>query len=140
MSHQDGLTELLKSRYAKWHDTKGGSVEDWMEILADQIDFRSLAMGQDPGAAFTAPRSTKSDVKGYFDGLTSNWDMVHYTVDHFVEQDGKVCAIGSTAWTNKQTGKTVETPKVDFWRFEDDKAVAFFEYYDTAALINGSMP
>ena len=29
-------------------------------------------------------------------------------------------------------------PKVDFWQFEDGKAVAFFEYYDTAGLISGA--
>ena len=66
--------------------------------------------------------------------------MVHYTIDQYVEQDDVVCAIGSTSWTNKQTGKTIDTPKVDVWRFKDGKAVAFFEYYDTAALRDASEP
>ena len=138
MSEQDQNTELLKRYYAKWHETKGGSVDDWMEILADDIDFRSLAMGRAETAAFTAPCCTKADVKGYFDGLLGEWDMIHYTVDQYVAQGDTVCAIGSTAWTNKATGKSVETPKVDVWRFKDGKAVAFFEYYDTAALMAGA--
>jgi len=27
-----------------------------------------------------------------------------------------------------------ETPKVDFWRFRDGKAVEFYEYFDTACV------
>ena len=43
-------------------------------------------------------------------------------------------ARGSTAWINKKTGKKAETPKVDFWRFRDGKAVEFYEYFDTACV------
>jgi len=127
-------TDILKRGYAKWHESKGGSVDDWMEIFDDQIEFRSLAMGRQDASIFTAPRSSKDEVRGYFDGLVAEWDMIHYTVDRYIEQDGSICAVGSTAWTNKRTGKIVETPKVDVWRFENGKAVSFFEYYDTAAL------
>ena len=127
--------EILKPLYAKWHETKGGSVEDWMAILADEIDFRSLAMGQLEGGRFTAPRSSREAVRGYFEELLGEWKMVHFTVDEFIADGGRVCMIGSTAWTHKTSGKTVETPKVDVWRFENGKAVAFFEYYDTAGLV-----
>ena len=37
-------------------------------------------------------------------------------------------------WTNRKTGKIAETPKVDFWRFRDGKAVEFYEYFDTACV------
>jgi len=42
---------------------------------------------------------------------------------------------GSMAWRNKHTGRTVETPKVDYWRFKDGKVVEFYEYYDTARVL-----
>lgn len=51
-------TETLKDYYEKWNESKGGSVDDWMELFDDQIDFRSLAMGQPTPAAFTAPYTT----------------------------------------------------------------------------------
>ena len=132
-------TDLLKRYYAKWNDTKGGSVDDWIELLDDNVDFRSRAMGRQEATAFTAPCSCKSEVKGYLDALTSDWTMIHYTADRYIEQDGHVCAVGSTAWTNKRTGKTVDTPKVDVWRFENGKAVSFYEYYDTAALMSAAV-
>jgi uncharacterized protein len=61
--------------------------------------------------------------------------MIHYTVDEYIAQDDAVFARGSTAWRNKKTGKTVDTPKADFWRFRDGKVVEFYEYYDTAGII-----
>jgi ketosteroid isomerase-like protein len=33
---------------------------------------------------------------------------------------------------------TLETDKVDVWRFENGRAVAFAEYYDTAAIAAAS--
>ncbi len=139
MSSTTENIETLKRCYTRWHDTKGGSVGDWMDILADEIDFRSLAMGRTETSAFTVPRSSKADVEGYFEGLLGQWSMIHYTVDDYVADGDKVCVIGSTAWTNKATGKTVDTPKVDVWRFKDGKAVGFFEFYDTAALMEAAV-
>ena len=37
--------EILKAAYKRWSDTKGGSVDDWMKICADNIAFGSLAQG-----------------------------------------------------------------------------------------------
>ncbi|MHC2867436.1 ketosteroid isomerase-like protein [Bradyrhizobium diazoefficiens] len=28
-----------------------------------------------------------------------------------------------------------ETPKLDFWRFKDGKAIEFYEYFDTACVV-----
>jgi ketosteroid isomerase-like protein len=41
----------------------------------------------------------------------------------------------TTAWRNKRTGKICEMPKADYWTFKNGKAVAIYEYYDTAKLI-----
>lgn len=138
MSDTEQNVELLRHCYTQWDATKGGSTQDWMSILADEVDFRSLAMAAHPSANFTAPLTAKSDVAQYFEGLLSQWQMIHYTVEDYVAQDDKVCAIATTAWTFKSTGKTIETPKVDVWRFKDEKAVAFFEFYDTALLFSAA--
>ncbi len=34
----------------------------------------------------------------------------------------------------KRTGKVVNTPEADSWRFENGKAVEFYEFYDTAQV------
>lgn len=66
--------------------------------------------------------------------------MEFQVVDEYVAEGDRVCALIRTSWTNKTTGKIIETPKVDFWRFGGDKAIAFYEYYDTAAIFEGATP
>ena len=45
MADEARNVEILKAAYKRWSDTKGGSVDDWMKVCADNIDFGSLAQG-----------------------------------------------------------------------------------------------
>jgi len=125
---------ILKEAYARWHDSKGNSVDHWMGLVADDIKFGSLAQGA-PEVAFLRDYSNRNALRSYFDALLSEWEMIHYTVGEFVAQGETVVMRGTMAWRNKRTGKQVETPKIDFWRFRGGKAVEFYEYYDTARTI-----
>ena len=133
MSKIEDNKRILREAYARWSASKGGSVGDWMALADNDITFGSLAEGAEV-MPFTAPIHGKEVLRSYFDGLLANWTMIHYTVDEYVAEGNSVVAIGSTAWTNKQTGKTVETRKVDVWKFKNGKAVEFYEYYDTAKV------
>jgi ketosteroid isomerase-like protein len=126
--------DILRDAYARWHDTKGGSVDHWLTIVADDINFGSLARGL-PEMAFARTYRNREAMGGYFKGLLSEWEMIHYTVGEFVAQGDAVFMRGSCSWRHKRTGRTVDTPKVDFWRFRDGKAVEFYEYYDTARVV-----
>jgi ketosteroid isomerase-like protein len=134
MGSEDKNVAILKDAYARWHDSKGGSVDHFMSFVADDIKFGSLARGA-PDMRFATDYSGRESLRGYFDGLLGDWEMIHYTVEEFVAQGDAVFMRGSTAWRNKRTGQEAETPKVDFWRFRDGKAVEFYEYYDTARVI-----
>jgi hypothetical protein len=35
----------LKDAYRQWHETKGGSVKLWLDLMADHVRVRSLAAG-----------------------------------------------------------------------------------------------
>ena len=107
--------------------------------MADDVRCYSLAAGA-PGAEFTAPISSKKDFERYFKGLLADWEMIHYTTDEFVAEGDRVAVLGSTAWRNRLTGRTVDTAKADFWTFRDGKVVEFHELYDTAALVAGAQP
>jgi ketosteroid isomerase-like protein len=131
--------ELLTRAYQRWHETKGGSVNEWMEIIDDNISFGSLAEGK-AMAPFTARIQGKQQLKGYFAGLVGGWTMLHFTPANFIAEGDWVVMVGSTAWRNNATGKTFETPKVDVWRLRDARAVEFYEYYDTAGLAKAASP
>ncbi len=136
MSHEARNTEILRKAYALWRETRGGSADHWLGILASELNFGSLAQGRPDAVSFTKSRHTREGVADYLSGLTGEWEMIDYVVDHFVAQGDRVVAIGRTAWRNKATKNVVDTPKADVWRFNDaGEAIEFFEFYDSAAII-----
>jgi hypothetical protein len=136
MSIEDRNVAIAENAYRLWRDSKGGSIDHWLSIMASELEFRSLAQGQPDALSFTRPCSGPAEVENYLRELTSNWEMIDYVVDHYVAQGDRVVAIGRTAWRNKSTGKAVDTPKIDVWRFNaDGKALEFSEYYDTAMVL-----
>jgi uncharacterized protein len=123
----------LKDAYRQWHESKGGSVKLWLDLMADHVRVRSLAAGA-PEARFTSEANSKADFERYFKGLLEDWEMIDYTTTVFVAEGDHVAMRGSTAWRNRRTGRVVDTPKADFWTFKDGKIVEFHELYDTAAM------
>ena len=92
---------ILTEAYRTWHETKGASVEDWMELMAEEVRFHSLAEGA-PGMEWTGTCCSKDDVRGYFEGLVADWEMIHYTVEEFIAQDDRVVMLGRSDATVKE--------------------------------------
>ena len=137
-----GATEnvaKLKDAYRRWHETKGGSDQVWLDLMADDIKIRSIAAGAAP-LEFTKKMSAKSQMQEYFAGLRRDWEMKYYTTDFFIAEGDRVAVQCMISFMFKSTGKVMVTPKADFWTFKDGKAIAFYEYYDTAALIEATKP
>lgn len=139
MTYEARNTEILRNAYALWNETKGASADYWLGILADELNFASLAQGRPDALSFTEARHSREGVSAYLAALTCDWEMIDYVVDHFVAQGDRVVAVGRTAWRNKATKKVVDTPKADVWRFDETgKAIEFFEFYDTAGIIQAA--
>ena len=134
MSDEAHNVDLLKQAYARWHDSKGASADEWLKICADKIAFGSLAEGQAAGARYLAAYQDSGALKDYFAGLTRDWEMIEYVTEQFVAQGDRVVMLGRCTFRYKKTGKVVSTPKCDSWRFTNGKAVEFYEYYDTAQV------
>jgi len=140
MAAMANVLERLAAAYTEWARSKGENKDHWLELIADGIDFRSLA-NEHAGIPWAVNCSSIDQVRGYLDGLTDAFKMDYSTVERYVCEKDTVVVIGETAWTNRSTGKQAKTPKVDIWRFDEDgKAVAFHEYYDTANLLQASLP
>jgi ketosteroid isomerase-like protein len=140
-SQMDNATEntaLLREAYALWHDSKGASIEHWMGLLSENISFGSLAGGAVPTLPFATYYDSRRALHGYFELLLRDWEMIYFTTQEFVAQGEAVVVRGSTAWRNRKTGKIFATPKVDFWRFRNGKAIEFFEYFDTAGAVQAA--
>jgi uncharacterized protein len=139
MENADVNVKNLREAYQSWNDSRGAALEKWMELMADNIVFRSLAGGA-KGMEFTLECRNKSDVERYFKGLGTDWEMLHYTPEEFTAQEDRVVVFGKCGWKSRKTGKSVETPKADFFKFRNGKIVEFFEFYDTARAIAAGLP
>jgi hypothetical protein len=129
----DNLAKL-KAAYQTWHDTKGGSVKHWLDLMTDDVRGYSLAAGA-PGAEFTASINSKGEFERYFQGLLADWEMIYYKTEEFLVDGDSIAMRGSTSWRHRKTGRVVKTPKADFVTFRDGKVVELHEFYDTAALM-----
>jgi uncharacterized protein len=123
---------VLRHGYEVWAESKGGSTDHWYEIMAPEIEFRSMANGEG-GLDFTAPQMRLEDVGAYFAGLAAGWEMLHSIVDDIIVDGDRAVVLSRISWRNKATGALLNSPKADAWRFKDGLAVYFMEYYDTAA-------
>lgn len=126
--------ERIRAAYQAWHDTRGGSMQHWLDLMSPTVRFRSLAGGV-PGLEFTADCQCSGDVERYFGALSQDWRMQHYTVDELFGSGDRIVMLGRMAWVHKRTGRRMESPKADFLRMQDGKVVEFFEFYDTAKAV-----
>ena len=132
-TEQQRNSALVREAWGKWHECKGADLSLWDSYMAEDIHLFSLADG---GAAmpFATSRSGIEQVHLYLEGLTSAFAMDHWHIDQTVAEGDRVIAIGSTGWTNKQTGKAFVTPIVIVTRWRDGKMTEYGEYYDTAMV------
>lgn len=137
MTTESTNVAIIKDAYQRWNDSKGASVDHWMNLMTDDIRFGSLAGGAEP-MTFTRASSSKNEVRGYFSGLSDNWEMIYYRVNEIITQNDRVVALCEVSFRNKRTGKLAGGPKADVHRIRDGKICEFFEYYDTAALAAAS--
>lgn len=124
--------ETLRGAYARWGGTKGGNVDEILNMFADEIEMHSALPADVPDSVAGTHRS-RAEARDYFTGLLRDWDMEYYDVDRFIVGEGgdEIVMVGRCAWRNKATGLTVDTPKVDIHTFRDGKVVRFQEVYDT---------
>ena len=122
----------LQNVYRNWHESKGGSVGEILDLFDDEIRMHS-ALAPDVEAPVAGAHVTKAEARAYFEGLLAEWEMLAYEVDRFVVGDGgdEIVMIGRCAFRNRATGKVLDTPKIDVCTFRDGKIVRFQESYDT---------
>ena len=139
MSDEANNVAVLSEAYRRWSDSKGASGDHWISLFDEQVRFGTIAEPLQT-VAYMASYRSRDELAQYFAGLTKDWEMLEYRVDHFVAQGDRVVMLGHCRWRAKQSGKVVSTPKADSWRFAAGKAVEFYEFFDTAQLMMAMAP
>jgi ketosteroid isomerase-like protein len=129
----------LRRAYQLWHDTRGGSAQHWLDLMAADVRMQSLTAGA-PGMAFTRANDGKAEAARYFAGLAADWEMIYFTPTEFIAEGDRVVVLSSCAFRYRQTGKVAESLKADVFRFRDGRIIEFFEFFDTAAALAATRP
>jgi ketosteroid isomerase-like protein len=93
MADEARNVEILKPIYQRWRDSKGGSVDDFMNVCADNVAFGSLAQGAPEGARYLTAYQGRDALKEYFGGLSRDWDMLDWRTDEFIAQGDRVVVL-----------------------------------------------
>jgi len=138
MSKEDAHVAVLREAYRQWDDTKGGSVRHWLELMTDDVSFRSLAGGRPEGKSamgFNHDNTNRAAVEAYFAAMANEWEMVHFRPTEFIAQGDRVAVLGECAWKSKRTGQVAESPFAQFFTFRDGRIAAIVEMFDTATAV-----
>ena len=123
----------LKLAYARWSGTAGHSAGDFLALLADDIEMRSV-LSPDIPDALAANHLSKAGAEEYFATIAREWEMISYDAERFISDGDDIVMVGRCHWRHKATGNEVNSPKVDIWHFEDGKATRFLEMFDSLAF------
>ena len=69
MSDEARNIAVLTEAYRRWHESRGGSVDHWMSICAENIAFGSLSQGAAPKVAYMTAYNARAELGRYFEGL-----------------------------------------------------------------------
>ena len=139
MSDEARNVAILTEAYRRWSESRGASADHWISICDPHIRFGSIAEPLKT-VAYMASYRSRDELGQYLAGITRDWEMLDYRVDHFVAQGDRVVMLGHCSWRAKGSGQVVSTPKADSWRFAGGKAVEFYEYFDTAQVVQAMAP
>jgi ketosteroid isomerase-like protein len=130
MARQENL-DRIKAGYVAWHERKGDALDVWRPLMAENFTLVSMDEST-PGLSFAVDRHSREEALAYLKGIFDHWEMIHYTPETFVADDDNVAMFGKCSYRNKKTGKAVECRIANRWKFEDGKAVAMTDVWDTA--------
>ena len=139
MNQAEQNVSRLRHAYKLWGDTRGDSVQLWLDMMSDDVQMKSLADGGS-GMEFTRSHEGKQQAISYFRELNDSWEMLFFHADEFIAEGDRVVMLGRCGFRSKTTGKSAESPKVDVFRFKDGQIIEYQEFYDTAKAFAAATP
>ena len=123
----------LEQVYARWSETKGGSVAEVLELFDEQVEMRSVLTDEVP-TPLAGVHIDKAQAAEYFAALARDWEMIYWDTYQVIADGDDVVVVSRCAWRNRATGREVDTPKADIWHFENGRATRFTELFDSLAF------
>lgn len=126
--------EALKAAYRAWSEQGAAALPVWRGLLAD--DFRLASIDDTaPGLSHRLDTSSADHAIRQLGAIFEEWEMDHYTPEHFVCEGESIAMFGRCAYVHKKTRRKAEVRIACLWRFRDGKAVEMTEIFDTARAV-----
>src|SRR5689334_15257681 len=116
--------DRVAEAYRIWAESRGSVSDQWMDLIHDQIEMRTVLSDEIPDD-LSGSRISHDAVRNYFQAIARDWEMLEFDVDRIVDGGDDVVMVGRCAWRNRATGRVIDTSKVDVWHFEEGHAVSF---------------
>ena len=141
MSQTQANADRVRHAYAQWHETKGGSPEAFLDLMAEDVRMNTNLCPPELHP-LAHERVGIENARDYLVSLILHLEMLDFPTEEVVAEGDTVVWIGSCTWRDRKTGEETATRKVDIWRFEDGKVVSVLEMFDTLgfARLNGLLP
>ena len=131
MPNDDVPLAKLELAYRNWRESKGGNLEEVLDLFDDQIEMHSVLEEPKLNHELARVQRSRDDTRNYFRELLDNWEMIDFPQEKIVADGDTVVWIGRCHWKNKHDQSELNTPKIDVWTFRNGKAVRFFEMFDS---------
>lgn len=137
MSELQSNAARIRAAYENWERTLGDDTQPFFALMDEGIEMGSVL--DPPGLhEMATDHRGRGRVRDYFAALKRDWEMLDFPCERIVEQGDTVVWIGHCSFRNRFTDIVVRTPKVDIWTFRGDRAVRFFELFDTLGFARAS--
>jgi ketosteroid isomerase-like protein len=112
------------------------SIEDVLDIFADDVDFQSPVTGNaPPEISWAKHRYGREDVAAFFQEISEQITVDKIEMIDFTAQDDKVVVEGRNHGIVKSTGSSYKHDWVMVFNIKDGKIIRNRHYYDTADIV-----
>lgn len=123
----------LEHLYRRWSESRGTCADEVLALLDERVEMRSVLTEEMP-SEIAGSHLSRDRAADYFAAIPRDWEMLYFDVYQFIADGDDVVMIGRCAWRHRESGKEVDTPKVDIWHFENGRVTRFMEMFDSLAF------
>lgn len=136
------VTETFRQRlaaaYDDWGSSSGTTPARFFDLMDEAIEFHSVLERDFPSDPLSGPFLGRSAVIGYWTAIAESWEMLSSKTEAIVGEGDRVVWIGRVRWRNRHTLREMVSPKIDVWTVWQDRAIRYFEMFDSFAYANVS--
>lgn len=125
--------QRLEAAYESWGASHGTTPAAFYDLMDDAIQFHTVLEREFPADPLSGPFPGKAAVIGYWTAIAESWELVSNKTLAIVAEGDTVVWHGRVRWRHRRTLREFASPKVDIWTVWQDRAIRYFEMFDSAA-------